>query len=382
MGSFLRHFNFLSRKLTDQEMSVIIGRFIEKRKFMELAICIAVTYISNALSKCKVRVYEDGKEVENDLSYKLNVSPNPNQSASEFMNSLVKRMCHDGDALVYPYQSRDLFLARSFHRQPNAPGEDYFENIVLSDTYELPRAYISRLYYFKLNNPDVRGLVAGVMKDYGTLMDAAMRGFKQTRGRKFKLALHHMKADDPNFQKEYENTIKANLKEFVESDTAVFPQFEGYDLSELPNEAAGGSSDIIDMRKEIFDVVAQAWKIPNSMMYGNMTNTAEIVKQFLTFAVDPVASAISREFTRKSFTQSEWARGSHVQLDTKTINHIDILDVADKVEKLISSGSFSIDMVLDELGYQKLNTEFSQAHWITKNYSLIEEAMKRIDDGR
>ncbi len=381
MGIF--NFNFLSRKLTEREMSVIIGNFMEKRKFMELAICIAVTYISNALSKCKVRVYEGGKEVENDLSYRLNVSPNQNQSSSEFMNTLVKRMCHDGEALVYPYQSRELFVARSYHRQPNAPDEDYFEDIVLSDRCTLKKAYISRLYFFKLNNPNVQALVSGVMKDYGTLMDAAMRGFKQTRGRKFKLSMDSMKADDPVFQKQYEGVVKKNIKEFIESDTAVFPEFQGYDLSAMPNESAGGSSDIIDMRKEIFDVVAQAWKIPTSMMYGNMTNTAEIVKQFLTFAVDPVASVISREFTRKSFTQREWAQGSHVQLDTKTINHIDILDVADKVEKLISSGTFSIDMVLDELGYQKLNTEFSQAHWITKNYSLIEEAMKRlVDDGR
>lgn len=376
-----KHFNFLSNKFSKAEMEAILTTFLKKEAFMRLAMCIAITYISNALSKCKFRVYENGKEVKNDLAYKLNVSPNPNQSAAEFKNSMVKRMCHGGESLVYPYNSKDLYVAKDFRRVSQSPKEDYFDDIVLSDSYTLPRAYMSRVYFFKLNNPDVTRLVKNVMDDYGKLMDAAMTGFKQTRGRKYKLEIETGKANDPEFMEEYEKVIKKNLKEFLESDSAVYPQFKGYNLLDLKSDSDGGASDIIDMRKEIFDVVAQAWKIPNSMMYGNMTNSEDIVRQFLTFALDPVAAVISSELTRKTYLKSQWANGCHVQVDTKTINHVDILNVADKVEKLISSGTFSIDMVLDELGYQKLETDFSQAHFITKNYGLIEEVMTRLGDG-
>ena len=149
----------------------------------------------------------------------------------------------------------------------------------------------------------------------------------------------------------------------------------------MKHETAGDSGDIIAMRKEIFDTVAQAYKIPNSMMYGNMTNTNDVVNQFLTFAVDPIASVISDELTRKSFTFQEWESGSKVQVDTKRINHVDIFNVANGIEKLIACGAFSVDMVLAELGYQPLDTEFSAAHFITKNYSRAEDAMNPLLEG-
>ena len=53
------------------------------------------------------------------------------------------------------------------------------------------------------------------------------------------------------------------------------------------------------MRKETFEVVAQALKIPLTMMYGNITNMNEIVKVFLSICIDPLADMISEELTRK-----------------------------------------------------------------------------------
>jgi hypothetical protein len=37
--------------------------------------------------------------------------------------------------------------------------------------------------------------------------------------------------------------------------------------------------------------------------------------------------------------------------------------------------------VLIALGYQPLNTEFSKAHFMTKNYELAEDAMKSLSEG-
>ena len=149
----------------------------------------------------------------------------------------------------------------------------------------------------------------------------------------------------------------------------------------MKHEADSGSADILAMRKEVFDIVAQAYKIPISMMYGNTNNTNDVLNQFLTFAVDPIAKMMSDELTRKSFTFEEWEAGSRVIVDTKCINHVDIFNVADKIDKLISSGVFTIDAVLSALGYQPLETEFSQAHYITKNYELAEEGMNRMSKG-
>lgn len=141
------------------------------------------------------------------------------------------------------------------------------------------------------------------------------------------------------------------------------------------------SSDFRALRKEMFEIVAQALQIPVSLMLGNITNMNEIVKVFLTFCIDPIADMISEETTRKtSGGYDNWTKGNYVKVDTSTINHIDILDVAEKADKLIASGTCCIDEVREIIGFDRLNTKFSQQHFITKNYDTVENRL--IGDGQ
>ena len=111
-------------------------------------------------------------------------------------------------------------------------------------------------------------------------------------------------------------------------------------------------------------------------MLGNITNMNEIVKVFLTFCIDPIAEMLSEEITRKTYPgYLEWSKGNYVKVDTSTINHIDILDVAEKADKLIASGTCCIDEVREIIGFDKLNTKFSQQHFITKNYDTAENRL-------
>ena len=75
---------------------------------------------------------------------------------------------------------------------------------------------------------------------------------------------------------------------------------------------------------------------------------------------------------------TEWQRGSSIMVDTSCINYVDILDVADKVDKAISSGVVNIDELRERLRYQALDTPFSQAHFMTKNYDLAENLLKQL----
>lgn len=51
------------------------------------ALATAISYKANAIAMCTMRVYEGGEEVHNELWYRLNYDPNPNQSASQFWNA-------------------------------------------------------------------------------------------------------------------------------------------------------------------------------------------------------------------------------------------------------------------------------------------------------
>lgn len=378
---FTRHFNFLSEKTKYEDLSAIFVKCADKAAFKALAIHIAVGYIANALSKCEIKVIRDGKEVKDKLYYRLNVSPNPNQSGAQMMNALVGKICTEAEALVVPYKDDHLHIADTYSEDDSNPlKENLFKSVYVGGVAIKKSYKAGDCYFFKLEDVRVKGLINSLFDDYSQLLSFAIDGFKKSHGSKYKLKLENKKVGDPKFNEEYELYVKKQLTEFLKSENAVYPQFAGYDLVEMPTESAGASDDIISMRKEVFDLVAQAFKIPISMMYGNTNNTNDVLSQFLTFAVDPIAQMMSDELTRKSFTYEQWLDGSEIKVDTKRINHIDIFNVAEKLDKLISCGVFSIDDVLSELGFQKLNTEFSAEHFMTKNYARAEEVVNNLSD--
>ena len=61
-------------------------------------------------------------------------------------------------------------------------------------------------------------------------------------------------------------------------------------------------------------------------------------------------------------------------------NH-DILEVAEKLSQAIGSGVTNIDELRDRCNLPVLNTEFSTAHFITKNYDLANNMLKQLKEG-
>ena len=373
-------FNFLESKVNDAEVSTITAKMLEQAAFKELALHIAVSYIANTLSKCKVKVYENGKEDDKSLFYYLlNVSPNQNQNASQFMNKVIEQYFYDGEALVV-MQNDMLYCADSFDVDDSDPLKEYIYNNVTFNCKQIrKRLKASEVFHFKLDNKDVKKLVDLLYCQYGEIIALALQTFKATNGRKYKLILEQYKAGDPQFAQQFENVIKKQLQTFIQNDNAVYPQFKGTTLEEFQTSGRTDTGDIIAMRKEIFETTAQAFKIPLSMMYGNITNMNEIVKVYLSVCIEPLADMIGEELTRKRYSYKEWKEGCRIEVDTTCINYVDILEVADKADKAIASGIASIDDIRPRVRLDKLNTEFSTAHFITKNYELAENTLKNLD---
>ena len=373
-------FNFLERKMEVTEFSPVTQKLFEQYAFKELALHIGISYIANTLSKCEFKTYVDGEEVKDKLYYMLNVSPNPNQNSSQFINQFIERYYYDGHALIVPHND-NLYCANSFDIEDDNPLKEYNFINVTFNSYQLKKKHKANdVFYMKLDNREVKGLVDSLYIEYGEIIAQALATFKRTNGTKYKLLLEQHRAGDPAFEKTYNEVISKQLKTFVENDNAVYPQFKGTDLQEFSGKNPTNTSDIISMRKEVFEVVAQALKIPLSMMYGNITNMNEIVKVYLSICIDPLADMIGEEITRKYFTYDEWQRGCRVVVDTSCVNHIDIFEILDKADKGIASGLTSIDELRNRLDLTELNTEFSTSHYMTKNYILAEDMLNSTEE--
>ena len=371
---------------TKNEKGEIVESLIEEKMqeiyYKELAIQTAISLIANAIAKCEIKVYQNNQEVKNKDYYAFNISPNANENSSQLWHKAIEKMIYDKDDSIIVELDDKLYCVDSYSVEEYPILGNLYKGVVIGNLQLNKIFKSSEVLRLKLNNTNIKRLIDGLYEQYGELLSYAAENYKKSNQTKYKLILEQIKANDENFQRTYEKVIKKQLKDFVESNNGVYVQYKGYDLQDVsPNGLAKDSSDFRNLRKEMFEIVAQAFQIPVSLMLGNITNMNEIVKVFLTFCIDPIADMISEELTRKTCGDYDnWAKGNYIKVDTSTINHIDILDVAEKADKLIASGTCCIDEVRSIIGFDRLNTEFSQQHFITKNYDTVENRL--IGDGK
>lgn len=380
MGISLNFFNWLGKKIDNAKIETVFsGEDAAQLFFRELALHIAISYIANTLSKCECKVFEGNTEVKDDMYYALNVSPNPNMNSSQFWNAIVNNYYRNGEALVIQ-RGRRLYVADGFTREQMPLKHDVFKNISVEGQTLAGSIRADDALYFRLDSVPVKHLIEGAANAYTQLLAAAMAAYKRDKGRKYKLHMDNVKAGDAKFNEEFEKVIKKQLEAFVQHDNAVYPEFNGYTLTDVsPNNsfhANATGEDIFGLRKEIFDITAQAFKIPPAMMYGNITSINDILNIYLTICIDPLADMFSEELTRKTTTYQTWRKGDRIKMDTSCIRHLDILEVAPNAERLVSSGVAQIDEVRARIGLPEYNDDFGRARFITKNYQTAETALK------
>lgn len=349
--------------------------------YKELAVFTASSLISNAVSRSEVKTFKEGKPIKDKDYFLLNVSPNKNETSSLFWHRVINKMIREGEALIVETADGSIYCADSFTRKEERPilGDTYESVTVGNFTFEKVFTQ-DNSYMIRLDDMNVRRLIDGMYDQYGTIMSSAASALKQSNGQKYKLHIEGVKAGDEEFNKEFENYIKKQLKTYLESDTAVYPEFDGYKLEPDTSKTAASSADFVSLKKELMSTVASAFHIPESMMTGNITSMKEIVGSFLTFGVDPYADAIT-EALNKGVGVDNYIKGNYYKVDTSKIQHQNIFDLAVSCMNLISSGIMCIDEVREELDKAPLNTEWSQKHFITKNFEEIERFLTSIQEG-
>lgn len=350
--------------------------------YKELAIYTASSLISNAISRSEMRTFEAGLPVKKNDYYLLNVSPNRNETSSVFWHKVINRVIRDGEALVVEAGGY-IYCADSYVRASERPIlGDIYEGVTVGNFSFNKQFSQNDSYMFRLDNINVKVLIDGMYDQYGKILSAAAKSLKQSNGQKYKLHIEGVKAGDEEFNQEFNDFIAKQLKTYMESENAVYPEFDGYKLEADPiySNGSGSAADFVELKKELFSSVAGAFHIPESMMTGNITNMADIVGSFLTFGVDPYADMITEALNKRAGIENYMA-GNYYQVDTSKILHRDIFDVAADVSNLISSGVKCIDEVREMLGDAPLNTDWSRKHFITKNFEEIERFLSSAEGG-
>lgn len=351
-----------------------------KLAIQAFAIASGINLIASAISKCEFKTFLRGQEVKQDEYYLWNIEPNKNQNSSQFVQEVITKLLFNEESLVVEVNGQ-LIVADSFYQNEYACYENTFTSVV-KGTMSFNKTFkMSEVLYFKLGNTDIRALLEELFQGYNDLLNTAINKYKRSGGRKGILDIDSTAAGDKNFQQKFDDLMNNRFKKYFEAENAVLPLHKGFNYNEQNGDGNKKTNEIADIQsitKEAFERAAQALKIPPALLRGDIADVDKITENFLTFCIDPICIMVSEENTRKRYGKAAFIQGSYMKVDTTCIKHIDIFSIAEQFDKLIASGGYSIDELRIKAGDVPLKTEWSQRHWMTKNYADIEsvETMK------
>lgn len=362
----------LNQRLAEQQCKLMIEDF---------AIQMAINLIAGVISKCEFRTLDKGMPVKGDEYYLWNVEPNVNQNSNHFLQELISKLLYNNEVLVIEI-NHQLIIADNFTQDEYATLPNVFRN-VSRGTMQFERAFSMKdVLYFKLANENIRGLLSNLLTGYSNLLNMAVGKYKRAGGRKGVIDLNKIAVGTQKDQEQIDRLFNQSFKGYFESENAVLSLPRGATYTEITGEGSRKStSDVVDIAnitREAFERVAQAFRIPPSLLRGDIADIEKLTDNFLTFCIDPICDLIAAEINCKRFGRSNYLAGSRIKIDTTRIRHVDIFSISEHFDKLIASGGYSIDDLREKAGDEPIGARWSSIHWMTRNYQHIAVAAQEV----
>ena len=376
--------NFLEDEKEDKKVDYkfVCQKLTSEIMIRELAFNMVVNKISSALSKCKVNVYYNGKRAKDEEWYRWNIQPNVNQSANQFWGKLIYYLYNYNEALVIT-RGNELYVADNYVKN-----EDYafFEHTFTGVTingYSLNKTYrMSEVFYFELNNRNIRNYLNGTLQLYSELINAAYSSYLVANGNKGVLKIDQFAENSEDFTEQFNQLLNEDFKTFFSNANAVLPLYEGFEYSQLDNKGTQSTTrDFKALLDDVISMTANAFNIPSSIANGTVQDTSKAIDEFLTFCINPLIEMLTDEMNRKSFSPYQIINGYYFKFNTLAIKHIDILDIANAIDKLLSSGFTCINDLRILIGLDPIDEEWANQFFMTKNYAPIEELLNALKGG-
>jgi len=358
-------------------LSAVVAGLATEVYYKELAVQACANLIAKTLARAEFRTFLKGEEVREDMYYLLNVEPNPNQNASDFWRDAVYRAVTRNEALIIMADNY-LYLADSWNVVSGTFVENLYTEIQIGDLREPLRRRESEVLHLRMHNDKAAQVIDGLYNSYAKLIAAAQKRYRRNSSKRGFLEVPTNYPQTDKSQKELKDLLENRFKTFFQhEDDAVLPLTGGTKWQELETTGptARGSVEGRDIREfinDVFDFTAVAFQVPPQLLKGNVADTHEAMKNFLTFCINPLADMIGDEINRKMYGKRDFKKRSYVKVDTTHIRAVDIKDVAGALDILFRIGAYTIDDCLKYLGMEPVGGEIGQQRFVTKNYQPIE----------
>lgn len=388
----VKFLEWLFNKTATEESS---GTEIDCRIFIELAQEYAlrelafescVNLIANAVGKCDFKTYQNHKEVHGAEAYLWNVEPNTNQNSTSFLHKLIARLYTENEVLIISTRWMDgmehLAIADSFSQTGESPSKpNTYRGVVVGDFTYSKTFREDEVLHLKLNNKDIKKVLDAMYSNYSKMIAASEKAFGYEFGQHWKVHLDRSQQGDAEFEEQFTRMLEQQVKPFLQNNNAVLPEYNGYEWQDVSSGTKSTSRDIRAMYDDIFDFTARAFHIPTVLLSGEIAGTSDAFNRWLTLCIDPLCDQLQEEINRKRYGLKAWQNGNYLRIDTSSLIHFDMFAQANNVDKLVSSGVFTVNMILDAAGIPPIDEPWANEHFITKNYAPVSEVLESVQGG-
>lgn len=380
MKIFGHEWTFKKNSNTKNFLEMVVDESEELNLYLyAYALHVVIDLIASIMSNIEFKVYGENDVEKKSVNWvKLNVHPNRNQTSTEFIKELTKKLLL-GDVLVVLIDDQYI-IADDFTITEKAIVDNVFTNVRKGDyTFRDKKFKASDVIYLRYGNDAINHIIQGITNMYEKLIGTASDKYARSGEEKGILTIDQAERGRKDFEEIYEDIVNNRFKTFFSRGNHVLPLFNGYTYTSNTAEATKKYSNEITDVKTLFEDaisrVAQAFKVPVGLIRGDVAGIQDAYTMFLTNCIDPLAHMIGEEFTYKLYSEDKIIEGYAIEADTTNIKHIDIFDLATSIDKLIASGFLSIDEVREKAGLRGLNELWSTVHYMTLNYTTAEAAV-------
>lgn len=379
MGLFASVSNLFSRSKVINIADIDFLQDMANRSYIKrMALEDCINFLARSIAQNKISLINENKTIPSDWMHKLNVKPNKNQTASDFWEAAVTKLVYDNECLIVLSDDDDLLIADSFDQKKYAVYENRFSQVTVDD-YTFKRSFErNEVIYLRYKNKKLSAVVDELFDDYSALfsrlIEVAMRN-NQIRGvvnidtnEMQKLMKDESKTGDSEYVSPLQSYINKLYSAFDKKSLAIVPQTSAFKYEEVSNTIGVTSQRIDEMetlRKAMVDVIATAMGIPPNLIHGSVVDLESNKEFYLDFTVAPLIQKIEDELNGSLLDVNQYNRGHRFKIFGMNVPNP--LKLAEAIDKLVGSGSFSRNEVRIRFGYDAVDglDEFL----VTKNYS-------------
>ncbi|OEK56328.1 phage portal protein [Staphylococcus equorum] len=347
----------------------------QKAYLKQMALNTCIEFLARTISQSEFRLTdENNKVIKDSVWYKLNTRPNTDLSSTDFWQSVIYKLIYDNEVLIIVTDSKDLVIADDFHRKRFALYPDVFEGVTVGE-YEFERSFkMDDVLYLTYNNEKLNKFTEGLFADYGEIfgrmINAQLRNY-QIRG------IINVDSQNVNNEKEItkmQNYVNKVTESFSKNGVAIAPLNKQYAYQDVSSASKGNNApfdDLTKLQKAMVDSVAKAIGIPPSLIHGELADLKNALESYSKFCTKPLNKKIEDELKAKLLTQKEIIKGKNLKVIG--IDKKDPLEMAEAIDKLVASSTFTPNQVLVLLGEEPSDDPKMDEYFVTKNYTKANE---------